>query len=93
MAGPDGGVFGVGFVYVGEDGGKLGSVVGYLKDVELSLADEVGRIAWAAGICPGSSSLIGGVSQPPVEQRPVAVRVLRGASGRGVRRVGWTRLP
>ena len=49
MAHLDGGVFGVGFVYVGEDGCELGAVVGYLKDVELSLADEVGRIAWGGG--------------------------------------------
>ena len=49
MAHLDGGVFGVGFVYVGEDGCELRSVVGYLKDVELSLADEVGRIAWGGG--------------------------------------------
>ena len=45
VAGPDGGVFGVGFVYVGENGGELSAVVGYLKDVELRLADEVGAVA------------------------------------------------
>ena len=42
VAGPDGGVFGVGFVNVGEYFGELGSVVGDFQDVVLCLAYEVG---------------------------------------------------
>ena len=53
VAGPDGGVFGVGFVYGGENGGELGAVVGDFKDVELRLADEVGAVARRVGDVSG----------------------------------------
>ena len=53
MAGPDGGVFGVRFVYVGEYFGELSSVVGDFKYVVLCLADEVWDVAWRGGYVAG----------------------------------------
>ena len=64
MAGPDGGVFWVGFVYVGEYFGELGSVVGDLKDVVLCLADEVGYVAGGGGYVAGLVEPDGGPSTP-----------------------------
>ena len=62
VAQSDGGVFGVGFVYVGEDVGKLGAVFGDLEDVELCLANEVGDVSGCVGdvawlVEPGGSVL------------------------------------
>ena len=49
VARPDGCVFGIGFVYVGQDGGELGSVVGDFEYVVLCLAYEVGGVAGCGG--------------------------------------------
>ena len=62
VAQSNGGVLGVGFVYVGEDVGKLGAVVGDLEDVELCLANEVGDVSGCVGdvawlVEPGGSVL------------------------------------
>ena len=62
VAGPDGSVFGVGFVYVGQDGCELNSVVGDFENVVLGLAGEVGYVAgsvWGvAGLVePGGGSV------------------------------------
>ena len=62
VAQSDGGVLGVGFVYVGEDVGKLGAVIGDLEDVELCLANEVGDVSGCVGdvawlVEPGGSVL------------------------------------
>ena len=53
VAGPDGGVFWVGFVYVGQDGCELNSVVGDLEYVVLGLAGEVGDVAGCVGDVAG----------------------------------------
>ena len=49
VAGPDGCVFGVGFVNVGQDGCELGTVVGDFEYVVLCLAYEVGFVAGRGG--------------------------------------------
>ena len=76
VAGPDGSVFWVGFVYVGQDGGELGSVVGDFENVVLGLAGEVGYVA-------GSVGYVAGLAEPG--WGPGEVRVLRRASARGGR--------
>ena len=51
VARPDGGVFGVGFVYVGEYFGELGSVVGDFQYVVLCLAYKVWECSLARRVC------------------------------------------
>ena len=63
VAGPDGGVFGVRFVYVGQDGGELGSVVGDFENVVLGLAGEVGYVAIRVGDVAGLVEPGGGLGR------------------------------
>ena len=86
VARPDGGVFGVGFVYVGEYFGELGSVVGDFQDVVLCLADEIWGVAWRGGYVAGLVEPDGGPSAPLrfAQDRfpfPLICRCLWGAEG------------
>ena len=64
VAEPDRCVLGVGFVYVGEDGCELGSVIGDFEDVVLCLADEVWGVVGVVGhvsglVEPGGGRVVG----------------------------------